>query len=164
MIILNAGEGSIAVDLEGVATATGIDLYAVALFRDGSSEDVGGMGLRRNTGDYSVIYSPEEVGLLAEIFNGRGTIQFTEGELDAIFIGGGGPLARDGEWIELNVSGAEIATRATNGIVVEFLGDGAIDAYAIKVEGYRLPTIKREAPTLWGRGFPGPISVTWEDR
>lgn len=163
MIILNGSEGHVNGTHDGIASAKAADLYAVVLYRDGSTEDVGSAFLAKRTDDYSVLFDYEE-DPGAYPWPKYGRLQFTPTpDMDAILLSGQGYAAEEGEWLELEMSDGQISTKASNVLVVEFGEDGEYAVWA--EEAHHSPymaSIKREAPTLWGRDSRGRLEVSWE--
>lgn len=165
MIILNDREGHLNGVLDGIATAKGPDLYASILYMDGTTEHVGACHLNRSSKDYAVLYEMFTDASMDDEFNytsETGELQLTASpDFDVIVIAGPGELAKENEWLDATFGDLSFGTKGSNAIVLEFGDGGEFLAYAKKVDGIHLPTIKREAPTLWGRGSWGPLSISW---
>lgn len=144
---------------DSVAQVSGADIYAVILYKDGTTEDVGSAHLPVHSKDYGVLFSPSgESG-------GRGMLQIArQDDMDAILIGGRGTYAESSDWLEVTIGGLDIETRARNLLLLDFGMEGEYTIRAIMDPGSdRMPLIKREAPTLWGRDLPGRLVVLTDD-
>lgn len=164
MIILQPKEGHVNGVLDGVGLVKGNDIYAAIRYVDGSTENVGAGHLQQASADYSMIYEMESDSSMDDdlVYTAEvGTLQFTASpEVDVVVFGGPGKLAEEGDWIDVTIGDLNFATRGANAIVLEFEGSEFL-AYAMEVDGVWLPTIKRENPTLWGRGSQGRLSISW---